>query len=120
MISSRSKHGSAGKEAERTLDRAESGASRNAHLSSTDDENSSVLPLSTPLAPTSAVAMDSDDGVKSALKEITSLLNTVVKRVERVESELKRNTSISSSCDSSPSHGSKKQYVPTVVRVSGT
>ena len=62
VISSRSKHGSAGKEAERTLDRAESGASRNAHLSSTNDENSSVLPLSTPLAPTSAVAMDSEGG----------------------------------------------------------
>ena len=42
--------------------------------------------------------------VKSALKEITSLLNTVVQRVERVESELQRqkSTEPSSSSDVTP------------------
>ena len=42
--------------------------------------------------------------VKSALKEITSLLNTVVERVERVEDELQRqrSTGPSSSSDSTP------------------
>ena len=63
-------------------------------------------------------SLETDQSVKSALKEITSLLNNVVERVERVESELKRNTSILSSSESSPSHRSKKQYVPTIVRVS--
>ena len=47
---------------------------------------------------------DDDQCVKSALKEITSLLNTVVKRVERVENELKKQcASVSSSSDSTPS-----------------
>ena len=58
-----------------------------------------------------------DPEVKSALKEITSILNTVVKRVERVENELKRVSSASSSSESSsPKH--KKVFVPLVVRVS--
>ena len=35
--------------------------------------------------------------MKSALREITSLLNTVVKRVEKVENELKQQRSLSSS-----------------------
>ena len=94
-------------------------------FSSTDDESSvpavppSVPPTSTPTnASLSPVAsLDSDPSVKLALKEITSLLNTVVKRVERVESELKRSVNTTSSSESSP-HGSKKHYVPTVVRVS--
>ena len=54
-----------------------------------------------------------------ALSKITSLLNTVVKRVERVEAELKNvNQSSPSSSDSTPS-GDKKihMHVPRVVRV---
>lgn len=47
-----------------------------------------------------------EEQVKGALKEITSLLNTVVKRVEKVESELKRqkctSTDPSSSSDVTP------------------
>ena len=58
--------------------------------------------------------------VSSALKEITSLLNTVVKRMDRMDNELKRqSTSVSSS---SASEGSKrfkkKSMVPLVVKVS--
>lgn len=55
--------------------------------------------------------------VKSALKQITSLLNTVVQRVERVENELKRVSSVSSSSDTTPSRR-KRVCVPLVVRVS--
>ena len=62
--------------------------------------------------------MEADQSVKSALKEITSLLNTVVKRVERVESELKKQASASNSSDSASPHVSKKNHVPTVIRVS--
>ena len=99
--------------------RVQSGGTSNSHLSTTDDETSVAPPL--PTTPTSSLAVSSletDQSVKSALKEITSLLNNVVERVERVESELKRNTSLSSSSESSPSHHSKKLYVPTIVRVS--
>lgn len=97
-----------------------SGGAGPPHFSSTDDESCaaatpSVAPTCTP---TNASSVDSDPSVKLALKEITSLLNTVVKRVERVESELKKSTATTSSSESSPSHSSKKQYVPTVVRVS--
>ena len=99
--------------------RVQSGGTSNSHLSTTDDETSVAPPL--PTTPTSSLAVSSletDQSVKSALKEITSLLNNVVERVERVESELKRNTSLSSSSESSPSHHSKKLYMPTIVRVS--
>ena len=57
-----------------------------------------------------------DDEVKSTLKEITSLLNIVVKRVENVEDELRRQktTSPSSSSDSTPARAKP----PLVVKVS--
>lgn len=57
-----------------------------------------------------------DDEVKSTLKEITSLLNTVVKRVENVEDELQRQrtTCPSSSSDSTPTRAKP----PLVVKVS--
>ena len=68
--------------------------------------------LSPGLSPTSVGV---DDEVKSALKEITSLLNTVVKRVENVESELQRQrtTGPSSSSDSTPTRAKP----PLVVKV---
>lgn len=44
--------------------------------------------------------------VSNALKEITSLLNTVVKRIDRIENEIKRHSTPVSS--SSASEGSKK------------
>lgn len=55
--------------------------------------------------------------VKSALKEITSLLNTVVQRVERVESELQRqkSTDPSSSRDVTPTRARVKP--PLAVKV---
>lgn len=59
---------------------------------------------------------DDDCSVKTALKEITSLLNTVVKRVERVETELKKQSSVSSSSDSTPC-SKKTTAVPLIVRV---
>ena len=53
--------------------------------------------------------------VSVALKEITNLLNTVVKRMDRMESELKRHsTSVSSS---SAGESTKKSKVPLVVKV---
>ena len=54
--------------------------------------------------------------VKSALKEITSLLNTVVQRVERVESELQcqKSTDRSSSSDVTPT----QTKPPLAVKVS--
>ena len=53
--------------------------------------------------------------VSVALKEITSLLNTVVKRMDRMDSELKRHsTSVSSS---SSGECTKKSKVPLVVKV---
>jgi len=53
--------------------------------------------------------------LKSALREITSLLNTVVRRVEKVECELKQQRSTpSSSSDSTPST-SKKQMFPLLL-----
>jgi len=59
-----------------------------------------------------------DPEVKSALREITSLLNTVVKRVEKVECELKQQRSTpSSSSDSTPSKHKQKADVPLVIRV---
>lgn len=57
--------------------------------------------------------------VSSALKEITSLLNTVVKCMDRMENELKRqSTSVSSSSASEGSKRFKKKSVPLVVKVS--
>lgn len=56
-----------------------------------------------------------DPEVKSALREITSLLNTVVKRVEKVENE--RSLSSSSSGDSTPSSKCKKADIPLIIRV---
>ena len=65
--------------------------------------------------------VDSELSVSAALGQITSLLNTVVRRVERVEAELKNQSeqtnSIISTSDSTPS-SEKKVYVPRVVRVS--
>ena len=57
-----------------------------------------------------------DPSVNSALKEITSLLNTVVKRVERIETELKKQSSSSSSTDSTPC-SKTIVAVPRIVRV---
>ena len=58
-----------------------------------------------------------DPYVKSALQEITSILNAVVQRVERVETELKKGAiTPSSSSDSTPSR--QKIRIPLVVRVS--
>ena len=101
-ISSRSKRGidfSPAGGSTSTPRRVQSGGTSNSHLSTTDDETSVAPPL--PTTPTSSLAVSSletDQSVKSALKEITSLLNNVVERVERVESE-KRNTSLSSSSE---------------------
>lgn len=60
--------------------------------------------------------------VKSALKEITSLLNTVVEQVERMEDELQRqrSTAPSSSTDSTPTTAQpplavKVSYFPSTV-----
>lgn len=60
-----------------------------------------------------------DPEVKSALREITSLLNTVVKRVEKVENELKQQRSLSSSSsgDFTPSSKCKKADIPLIIRV---
>ena len=60
-------------------------------------------------------SVEVDDEVKSSLKEITSLLNTVVKRVENVEDELQRQrtTGPSSSSDSTPTRAKP----PLVVKV---
>ena len=55
--------------------------------------------------------------VKSALQEITSLLNTVVKRVERVENELQRQHSLTPSSSSDSTPGKAKPHVPLVLRV---
>ena len=71
----------------------------------------------------SASSEDEGPSVKLALREITSLLNTVVKRVERVETELKKQSeSIASSSRLSSSDSStpaKKRIVavPLIVRV---
>lgn len=56
--------------------------------------------------------------VMSALKEITSLLNSVVERVERVEDEMhrQRSTGPSTSSDSTPTRANFKP--PLVVKVS--
>lgn len=83
---------------------------------SKSDEN--VIPRADGELNTSTSSSQDDPSVKSALKEITSLLNTVVKRVERVETELKKQSSVSSSSDSTPR--SKKivaVHVPLIVRV---
>ena len=55
--------------------------------------------------------------VSAALKEITSLLNTVVKRIDRVENELSKRQSTSLS-SSSAGDRCKKSKVPLIVRVS--
>ena len=57
-----------------------------------------------------------EEEVKSALKEITSILNTVVQRVERVENELQRqkSTDPSSSSDVTPT----RTKPPLAVKVS--
>ena len=54
--------------------------------------------------------------VSVALKEITNLLNTVVKRMDRMESELKRHSTPVSS--SSAGESTKKSKVPLIVKVS--
>ena len=59
--------------------------------------DNSVAPVNSPTDKTPLTAkssVEADQSVKSALKEITSLLNTVVKRVERVESELKKSRQV--------------------------
>ena len=58
-------------------------------------------------------SVEVDDEVKSSLKEITSLLNTVVKRVENVEDELQRQrtTGPSSSRDSTNPNQSQNSYI---------
>ena len=60
--------------------------------------------------PSKAVEVDE---TKSALKEITSLLNTVVKRLENVEDELQkqRTTCPSSSTDSTPIRSKPSLFV---------
>ena len=70
-------------------------------------------------AHSSHVQEKGDPEVKSALREITSLLNTVVKRVEKVENELKQQRSLasSSSSDSTPSSKCKKADIPLIIRV---
>ena len=75
-----------------------------------------VTPIARPLRehsepPVSSGALGVE--VKTALAEITSLLNNVVQRVERMETELQQqhSTSVSSSSDTS------LKYVPRVVRV---
>ena len=50
--------------------------------------------------------------------EVSENIAKVVKRVERVEAELKKQSSVCSSSDSTYSPGSKKLHVPTVMRVS--
>ena len=67
-----------------------------------------------------AVANQAEDPcVKSALQEITSLLNRVVERVERVENELKKCSSLTpSSSDSSTPSSKRAIAVPLIVRVS--
>ena len=55
--------------------------------------------------------------VKSALKEITSLLNAVVKCVERVENELQRQHRLTPSSSSDSTPGRAKPHVPLVLRV---
>lgn len=55
--------------------------------------------------------------VSAALKEITSLLNTVVKRIDCVENELSKRQSTSLS-SSSAGERCKKSKVPLIVRVS--
>ena len=84
-----------------------------------DDENAPPLQesITTPRSVSGDNNVCTGLEVKSALQEITSLLNTVVKRVERVEDELKRVSSVSSSSDSTPPKN-KKVLVPLVVRVS--
>ena len=81
----------------------------------TDVENSRPSLQSTPMSP--SLNVESDTSVKAVLQEITSLLNTVVKRVENVETELKKQSGVSSSSDLTPSC-SKKVHVPLLVRVS--
>lgn len=77
-----------------------------------DSTTSSRSASPTPLDPV-------QPNVSSALKEITSLLNTVVKRMDRMENELKRqSTSVSSSSASEGSKRFKKKSVPLVVKVS--
>ena len=86
------------------------------HGSDAGDENV-TLPFVEPTARTSSTTdLNTDPGVKSALQEITSLLNTVVKRVERVETELKKQSSVSSSSDSNTP--AKKVHIPLIIRVS--
>ena len=61
-----------------------------------------------------------EPNVSKALKEITSLLNTVVKRIDRVENELKQqHTTVSSSFASETGKNAKKKSaIPLIVRVS--
>ena len=70
----------------------------------------SPTPLQSPTQP----------NVSVALKEITSLLNTVVKRMDRMENELKwHSTSVSSSSAGEGSKKSKKEtFSPSCCKVS--
>ena len=74
----------------------------------TDVENIRPSLQSTPTSPSLNVELDTS--VKAVIQEITSLLNTVVKRVEKVETELKKQSGVSSSSDLTPSC-SKKVHV---------
>lgn len=65
-------------------------------------------PPSTPPAPNVAVA----------LKEITSLLNTVVKRMDRMECELKQRCSTVSSSSPNEPRKAAKSSIPLIVKVS--
>ena len=59
------------------------------------------------------------DEVRYALHEITSLLTNVVERVERVETELQQQRSVTPSSSNDSTHGRTKAsvHVPLVVRV---
>ena len=63
-----------------------------------------------------------DTNVSEALKEITSLLNTVVKRIDHMEDKLKQQLSTSTVSSSSATEADKrtkkKRSIPLVVRVS--
>ena len=60
-----------------------------------------------------------DDSVKSVLQNITSLLNTVVERMDRVESQLRQQNCHTPSSSSSEKSTRKKSPIPLTLRVSG-
>lgn len=74
---------------------------------------------STSPTPPQTPTLHTQPNVSTALKEITSLLNTVVKRMDRMENELKQHsTSVSSSSASEGNKKSKKSSPPLIVAVS--